>query len=366
MKKGIVNRMRWIRYIEASNSQILSNTLNWHHEYYEFASDKEIRGFLNYANGLILCSIEEERDVNGLFKYLLRFKYFVPSEPFAFDETNYSKDGYYFQHGMIGELLSIFSVYFQARFFLIAQRSGDLTEHRLSRRNQYTLNFKKLDDVLHAQLLKKSDYSWDTVSVFLDQLRDIDSVDHQRIINAFFWYAEAVRELGNNVELFFVKMVSCIESLAQNKQFIYKDDLNKKLEQFQQSFELTHEEKSEINNWLNNRKIQYKFVQFIQKYSHGFFKGGNRKPKECFIKKGDAERNLINIYSARSKYLHSGDTMYHCDDYMGYRDWDVFPGSGLMVDQKKFFKREQIPRSKWFESIVNYSLKSFINSFKKS
>lgn len=67
MKKGIVNRMRWIRYIEASNSQILSNTLNWHHEYYEFASDKEIRGFLNYANGLILCSIEEERDVNGLF-----------------------------------------------------------------------------------------------------------------------------------------------------------------------------------------------------------------------------------------------------------------------------------------------------------
>lgn len=42
------------------------------------------------------------------------------------------------------------------------------------------------------------------------------------------------------------------------------------------------------------------------------------------------------------------------------KNWDVDPSQGMMVDRKKFGANEKLPRLRWFERIVNYCIKKFI------
>lgn len=201
----------------------------------------------------------------------------------------------------------------------------------------------------------------DGLRTFLDQLKILDQEYHQNLMRSFFWYSEAIKEVGVDHELFFIKMVSSVEALLK---FFPKneDKLEGKMIKMitDKKFEIT--EGNEIKNWLENRKINQRFVAFLKNYSVGFCKGGKRKASHCYIKKVEVGDYAKRIYTARSIYLHSGKPMYLSHD-MNMKEanfWDLDPTMGMMADRKKFSYKEKLPRTRWFERLVNFCLRKFI------
>lgn len=107
------NRMGWIRNLE----KLSKKETNSYFVEYEIATECHIAGVLDYSNGIILCGgLTIEKDENGLYHYLLKVKYAGVEEPYYNNKAN--KKGYYFKDGILGELLSIFSLYFQSMSLL--------------------------------------------------------------------------------------------------------------------------------------------------------------------------------------------------------------------------------------------------------
>lgn len=99
--------MEWVLGLERCNHVDDSERL--YYTEYEFCSEARIPGVLDYENGAIRCHILEEADRDGLFTYLVRVR--CVSEEYKIDGDRYSKRGYYFEEGFIGDLLAIFSVF---------------------------------------------------------------------------------------------------------------------------------------------------------------------------------------------------------------------------------------------------------------
>jgi hypothetical protein len=67
------NRMEWIRNLEDLSQSI--DLSGWCES--EILSECRIGGILDYDNGKILCyPLNDEKDKNGLYAYLLRIQYF--------------------------------------------------------------------------------------------------------------------------------------------------------------------------------------------------------------------------------------------------------------------------------------------------
>jgi len=172
-------------------------------------------------------------------------------------------------------------------------------------------------------------------------------------------------------EIFYIKMVSCVESLLKFEE-IKNDCLENKLNKILNlSNDFNNEEKGDIKNWLINRKIKHKFLYFLNRYSKGFIKGGNKKAKHCFIKRGDLRSYLKRIYDARSSYIHTGEPMYISFDLKFKADgnshlWDLSPDQGIYTGRRRIDGNKKLPRIRWFERIVNYSLKKFVEEKKEN
>jgi len=358
------NRMQWILAIEEAKKAKKKDT---YFSDYEICSEVRIPRVLNYGNGALMCSLFQEADSNGLFTYIIRVKHIL--KEYKFDESKYSKEGYFFKDGLIGELMAIFSVYFQARFFLKATVSGELTPKSIRMRHENKFRYVRTHPSRNYEMFttdKERNWAHENgLKAFLDRISSIDQSYHQGLMRAFFWYLEAVKEIGIDSQLFFIKMVSAIEALLR---FLPKspDEFEQKLlevvENRDNSFD--GDEIQEVRNWFNNRKIGHRFVTFFKTYSVGFVKGGKRKAKHCYIPKKDVDDYIRRIYNARSAYLHSGKPMYLSEDMVmeSARKWDLDGSSGMMADRKKFDDKEKLPRMRWFERISNYSMKKFLGS----
>lgn len=363
-KKRADNRMGWILLMEECSK---SKKKKFYHTEYEICSDARIPGVLEYNDGAILCGLLEEKNEKGLYTYSLRVKH-VEKE-YKFDKTKYSKEGYFFKEGLIGELLAIFSVFFQARFYLKTSSLGTLSAKSLKFRNRHEFNHRRINKFLNFEMFTGQKRNWahetSGLKSFLETIKSIDQNYHQNLIHSFFWYADAIKEFGINDEIFFIKMTSCIEPLLKFNQS-YKDNLEEKIEEWISKEALENSHKQEIANWLQNRKIGKRFSDFISKHSKGFFKGGKRKAKHCYIYKKDLNEFTKRIYNARSKYLHEGRPMYLSMEMKSDsgKYWDLDPSLGMMADRKEFKVNERLPRCRWFERIVNHSLKSFVQEVK--
>src|SRR3989338_8449866 len=121
MTKQNDNRMAWIRNLE----RLSKSSKGAYYSEFEIASECRIVGPLNYKGGKIRCSpFSMDKDMNGLYHYLLSIKY--PQYSGSYNEKA-DKKGYYFKEGEIGELLALFSLHFQRRFYLVATYQGELT-----------------------------------------------------------------------------------------------------------------------------------------------------------------------------------------------------------------------------------------------
>lgn len=361
------NRMQWILLFE-------ENSKNKNHEEYftdyEICSEVRIPGVLEYSSGSLLCGLLSEKDQQGLYSYTIRLKQI--QKEYVYDKNKYSKNGYYFKNNVIGELIAIFSVYFQARFFLksitleMKPASNNLPYKNL-KRFRYLIPHK----ACNYEMFTDQNRNWaheNGLKKFLEDIKKIDGEYHQELIHSFYWYLEAIKEIGIDNELFYLKMVSCVESLISDV-VIENDKLKNKLTKILNADQFTSDEKQEVQNWINNRKIKKKFIKFIKTHSEkGFFKKGNRKAKHCYVKKNELDNYLNRIYNARSAYIHTGKPMYISFDMNSGDDvsdgkchlWDLDPSLGMSADRRKILGKEKLPKTRWFERIVNYSLKNFI------
>ena len=333
---------------------------------YEICSEVRISGVLDYGNGFLLCYLLEEKNKMGLYTYGVQVK--SVQKEFKFDESKYTKDGYCFKDGLIGELMALFSVFFQARFYLKAT-NGFFTSpneqiRRLRHKNEF--HYRKPHPFFNYEMFSDQKRNWayqNGLGEFLDTFKNIDGQYHQSIIRAFYWYAESIKEIGVDHQLFFIKMVSSVEALLKYID-IPKDDFPEKIKMVINKQVFNGEQKDEIEKWLQNRKIRQKFSIFLSQYSKGFFKGRRWKAKHCHIYRNDVALFAKKIYDARSAYLHVGNPMYLSDDLTSdfAKTWDLDVSMGMMVDRKEYSAKEKLPRTRWFERITNHCLKSFMGS----
>jgi len=363
-KTNVDNRMQWVLKLE--ELQQAKDDIPVYYTEYEICSEVRIPGVLTYGDGMIECSLYQEADDNGLYTYTLKIKHL--EKVFEYDEDNYSKDGYYFKEGLIGEIIALFSFHFQIRFYLKATITGEMSAVSIRSRLENKFLYRKINDdltCLNLEMFSSQERNWVTSGLndFLDSVRALDQSYHQNLIQSLHWYSKAVKEVGVDHELFFIKMVSSIETLL-NVTGAEPDALATKLTELNKGGTFKPEEWMQLKGWLANRMIRRRFAEFFEKYSDGFSGDVPEKAAHCYIAKDQIPTYLKRIYDARSSYLHTGKSMFLSDDLRSeeMKKWDLDPSMGMRVDRKKIPEKEKLPRTRWFERVINYSIKSFITS----
>ena len=357
--KSSDKRMLWILNIE----KLKKNYLESYYIEYEIVSECYISGLLNYQNGMILCGpLTMEKDKNGLYHYALKIKFSSPEE--LYNHTKAKRKGYLFKEGILGEILSLISIFFQCRFYLIASYFGELTEKSIKAKHEYSLNYYPCNPDIHPSIFLNKDKNFTKgLCEFLESIRSLNPELHQKFILACYHYARALKEIGKDHEMVFIRLVSSIEALSKDFDLKRKDDLlvGKKFDDIIINSVLIEEEMVELEKTFENRKSRMKFKRFIEKYSEGFFKGGNYKAKHTRIFKKDLGKTLDAIYSARSKYLHAGEPMYLSLPIKGEHKWDTDPSLSMIMDRKRMPKSQKLPYTHWLERLVRHSLLNYLD-----
>lgn len=361
-KKNIDNRMAWIRNLK----KLSSYTGETYAMEYEFVSECRIPGVLSYDGEKIICSLLSEKDKDGLYHYLMRVAYPTGGSD-EFNRSQYHKNGYYFKDGIIGELLSIFSLYFQARFYLVSSFSGGLSSNSVKHKIDSPFLYKPTNQAVHPKIFTDGKRNFARgLSDFLELIKNLDESKHQGFILACYHYARALKEVGVDSEMVFIRLVSAIETLSSQMKLKQKDDIffGKETESFIKAGILNEEQFLEIKNIFDVRKSRIRFIRFVEKYCKGAFHGGNWKARHVRLLRINLPRVLSAIYNARSKYLHLGEPMYLSQFMHGAGKWDTDPSLGMMIDNREFSASQKLPYTYWFENIVRCCLLNYLKEQK--
>jgi len=352
------NRMGWMRNLEALASGGKPYTIE-----FEIGSECQIQGLLDYADGKIICaamSTEESKDGLWLYNLILHFPTGHKFNPKA------DGSGYYFKDGVIGELLALMSLFFRCRFYLISSRllPGNPTLG-MTLKKEYAFNREKCNPGVHPPLFQKPKADFIGFKDFLDGVKKLNASLHQDFILACHHYARAVKEVGVDPEMVFIRLVSAVEVLSQYLTLDRKDD---RLEEQQVTAliaqsNLAPDNKNELKNIFDVRKSRKKFIRFVEQHCSGIFTGGNIKAKRLKITRTNLGKALNAIYTARSKYLHAGEPMFLSQPFKGGAKWDTDPTSGMIADNRTFAEGQKLPYAWFFEGLVRLCL---LNYFKKN
>jgi hypothetical protein len=166
-------RMLWLRTLDVASVPGGAEYLEA-----EFASEVLIPGLLIYREGVVISRcITLVADPAGLYKYALRLR--LPAAETLRSEG--TRKGYLFRDGPIGELIALFS-------------GVDSIVFSPSDRN-FTLSLPP----------------------FLDDVSALPERYHQRVATAVDHYARGLRNIGLDGEMVFVRLVSAIETVAQDQ-----------------------------------------------------------------------------------------------------------------------------------------------------
>jgi len=355
--------MDWIRNIDKLNK---CDTKSYYVEY-EIGSEVYIPGLLNYMEGKILCGpMTFNKDHRGLYKYALKVKF--QRFECKFDYERAFKKGYLLKEGIPGEILALFSFYFQTRFYLLATFLEELSHKGLKNKLEYNPIYRPYFLTFDPKLYPDGKRNFAKgLPGFLDRITRIPEKYHQQLILAFHHYSMALKEFGVNEEMVFIRLVSAIEALSKWVQLKKDDDLfmGKNFQDLVKFELLSNNERSELKNLFKTRKSKLKFKQFVEQYSKGFFKGGNYKAPHTHIKKKDLSKTLSAIYDSRSDYLHKGETMYLSQPIRGGEKWDTDPSFGMIIDNRRFPARKKLPYGSYFQRLVRHCLLEFIKKISR-
>ncbi len=359
MSRGSDNRMAWIRNIE-SRSPAGGPTDSTE---FEFASDVEIAGVLDYADGRVLCSrLSMERSRIGLYLYTLRLT--LPSLNWASSRPPTTRRGYAFRGGPASELLSLLSLYLHCRFYLTAARHGQLASNSIAIRNEYPFVYHPCPPDLDPVLFSSRQRNFAVgLPMFLDRVRSLPTKHHQRFMLACYHFARALREVGGDTEMVFIRLVSAVEVLSGHVNLPTKEDLfaGAKLQDLVRVEDLPPDANTELQQIFETRKTKARFKRFILDNCGGFFKGGNFKARHCRITKDELSKLLSSVYDARSAYLHNGEPMYLSSIKPYGNNWDTDPSSGMEVDQRRYMRDQKMPYPHFFHGLVRHCLLKFLS-----
>ena len=359
------NRMSWIRHIEF----VKTKKKKYHsYEEYELACECRITGGLDYKKGAIYCSfLTSEKDRDGLYHYSLRIRtaYNDPNDPTPYrDYKSANSKGYYFKAGIAEELISLFSVFFQCRFYVVATNSYLPNSYRRIR-NEKDLIYKPSEPGIHPTIFSEKSRSFSIgLTEFLDRTISLPVKLHQDFLWASFQYSQALRQVGIDTEMVFIKLVSAIEILSTHIDIDPAVDVfnGRKLSEVLDLSTLDEGQKEKVEKIFLVRNSGLRFVSFIEKYCTSFFKGGKSIAEHCKIRRSALVPVLKKIYSARSEYLHNGESMYLSTPLRmkEARNWDTDPSRGMMIDNRSFSASLKLPFAHFFESLVRHCLINFL------
>jgi len=352
------NRMEWIRNFE----KLKRNRNNNYYTEYEIGSECRISGVLNFMTKSVLCGLLTTQPQNGLYSYLLKIKY-AGIESY---DKKANKKGYFFKDSIIGEFLCLFSLYFRCRFYLISTTDGELTDTNLKVKWNHNFVRRQCDHHIHPQIFLNRGKKFSDIELteFLHSVKFLDAKYHQQFILACYHYAKALKEVGLDSEMVFIRLVSAIEALSRFIELKPKDDPLKEKDfesLIRKDIKLSKEERDGLKKIFKNRNSKKKFIKFIKKYSKGSFSSRSYKGLNLLkIKKSDLPKVLGAIYDARSAYLHNGEPMYLSRPMSGYEKYDTDPSFGMIIDKRTISGKKKLPYTYFFENIVRKCLLNFL------
>lgn len=366
MASSLDNRMGWIRQLEQTDGVADARVIEC-----EIATEVHIPGILDYADGRILCGMETtEPDQKRLQYYLLKFT--VPADNSTDAMERYqaaTNKGYYFRGEVWEELLALFSLFFRCRFYPTSWMSGDLTSTSVKLKGMIPVVRRDCPKKIHPSIFPgyeterfgKVNFSLG-LSDFLDRVRRLPPKYHQSYILAADNYHRAIKEVGLDREMIFIRLVSSIEALLKWIKLEPEDDLfqGKKLQEVVKNDTLTTDEMNELKVIFDARKTTKNFIRFIEKYAEDHHFPEKEAGNFTQITKSDLYGVLTNIYDARSRYLHHGEPMHLSEVLRDGIQYDRDPSFGGMKDNRRFDRDQILPSAVWFEGLVRHCLLKFL------
>jgi hypothetical protein len=147
---------------------------------------------------------------------LLRLRCAAPGEPIAFDtiKKTSSRGGYLLPGGPVTELVALFSLQLQARLFVLSTTERALDPRHLPQKTEHVVsraegNIQHRDAFLFSPRDERNIHT--ALPAVLDTIRRIPPKHHLELAVAAEHCARAVRTVGLDEELVFVRLVSAIE-----------------------------------------------------------------------------------------------------------------------------------------------------------
>jgi hypothetical protein len=345
------NRMLWLRELDALVAASTSHTIEA-----ELASEVLVPGLLDYAHGAVwLSPVTFTPDHVGLYKYVLRLRCaerLVPdgeAVPSTFPRTG-TRNGYVFPTGAVGEIAALLSLAVQARFYLVSITVRHGPDSAVMYKTEFSFlragHGVHLDRVLFVEAARNATH----LSPLLDRVRSIPNEHHLVIAVAAGHYARAVRLVGVDEEMVFVRLVSAVEKIMGSHA---EDALSQKV-LAQQCF--TEDEKRELKTTFQARRSTARFVAFLLKYSAGFFDGEAKEPVHTQVTPENLEMVARAIYRARSAYLHSGDPMYLSPVSHVFPGWHMGASVGQTLQDRSFSQEQKLPCADFFHRLVRHCI----------
>jgi hypothetical protein len=325
---------------------------------HEIISEVHITGVVNYFEGNILIGPVATSPETGLYTYQIKTRH--PKES-HYDHKAATKKGYFHSEGIVGELTSLLSIFYQARFYIISTTHGELNTSRIAGRNIYKYHRTKVNPEIDSKVFGKAERSFEGFGNFLEKVATIDEAQHYAIVNACSHYNRALKEIGIDSEMVFIRLVSAIEALSKDFTLTKKDDplqakdLGVLFEQY------SSDEREELNGIFDARKSMLKFIRFTEHYSIGFLRGGNYAAKHTKVTRAKLPGILKTIYVARSKYLHEGESMYLSQTLYGEK-YDLDASVGMYIGMRQFTENQKLPNIHFFEGLVRHCVMRYIES----
>jgi hypothetical protein len=349
------DRMLWIRSLEGD---AISN--GYDSIEVEIGSECRVNGVLDYEDGAILLGASTHSPSSeGLYKYMMKLKLRSLATKPRFGKRN----GYLFRDGQVGELVALISLFLQARLYILSTTVGHLTSHSLPIKTEFRPLRVRFSSNIDPIVFSAADRNFATgLSTFLDQIRRIPSQYHLAVALSSNHYARALREIGVDEEMVFVRLVSAIETAALD-QTVKDDDLSGKTpEELFRTESLTASQIQELGNLLRTRKAKAKFIAFLERFTSGFFEGMPVKPPHTQITLSKLASVAGAIYNARSGYLHNGYPMYLSHYMPAFPDWHMDPSLGMIWQDRSYTVDQKLPRADFFHRLVRHCLLSYFVS----
>ena len=371
------NRMFWIRELERRKAVQEPSAMTRYCEEHELISEAEIHGRVYYEEGLLSSWwTGASTYIGGLNTYALRLD-LATADDFRRTEDGEliltaSEDGY-FSRSLEDEIISLMSLWLHTRFFWVHCTTGEFSQNSISHKHGdlFTYHACKNPAQKKSNLFKgsrKSKKNLRSLETMLEMVKRLPVNVQRRYYLAASHYADAIRLIGFDDDIAYIRLVSAIEVLAYLEK-LKDDELPEKLRRMTEENRtgFTDPEKSELNSYLRHRKVRFKFLQFINKYSDGYFTNRPTTPEHCWVTQISLEQYADAIYKARSKFLHEGEPLWISHemprDDIEERGWDLDGSLGMVRDQHEWPQSEKVPTVLFFEELVRHCLLNYLGIF---